>query len=385
MNPLKAPPEGKIFYLFGYPVAHSAAPALHNLCFANWSQQTPLNTYEIWSTSKVTDAVIQTLSRDDCGGSAVTMPIKAAIIPFLDEVSPESRITGACNTIVKVPTNSGYKLVGQNTDILGVRNALLRALRSQFPRMEIPSEASYPSYLGAGGVIIGGGATSRSSAHALTLLGLTPLFLVNRDRAEVRAVQESLPHLDIIHLQSPDDVETYLGQPDSVKVLMVVGAIPSTPPATPQERLVYSIVSTVLTIPYLKPEAPSEGLPIPERRIFLEMAVQTMLALLAQPWRMDGMVSMVSRHVPRSRTSNFVNSVYYKAMIEQGLAQQRMWYMSSPTLQVGSDERIFGPELEQSVRELCENMGDVVVSGEEVDKAMGKDSATQPYARRSAL
>lgn len=45
------------------------------------------------------------------------MPIKAAILPFLDEVSPESQITGACNTIVKVPTpNGGFKLVGQNTD-----------------------------------------------------------------------------------------------------------------------------------------------------------------------------------------------------------------------------------------------------------------------------
>jgi shikimate 5-dehydrogenase len=45
------------------------------------------------------------------------MPIKTAIIPFLDELSPESRITNACNTIVKVPTaNGGIKLVGQNTD-----------------------------------------------------------------------------------------------------------------------------------------------------------------------------------------------------------------------------------------------------------------------------
>ncbi len=44
------------------------------------------------------------------------MPIKAAIIPFLDELSPESKITDACNTIVKVKTPDGFKLVGQNTD-----------------------------------------------------------------------------------------------------------------------------------------------------------------------------------------------------------------------------------------------------------------------------
>lgn len=52
------------------------------------------------------------------------MPLKAAIIPFLDEISEESKATGACNTIVKVPVASSettdttfkYKLVGTNTD-----------------------------------------------------------------------------------------------------------------------------------------------------------------------------------------------------------------------------------------------------------------------------
>lgn len=46
----------------------------------------------------------------------VTMPLKAAILPYLDEISPESRATGACNTIIKVPTATGFKFVGQNTD-----------------------------------------------------------------------------------------------------------------------------------------------------------------------------------------------------------------------------------------------------------------------------
>jgi shikimate 5-dehydrogenase len=47
---------------------------------------------------------------------SVTMPIKVSMLPYLDEISPESKVTGACNTIVKVPTATGYKLVGQNTD-----------------------------------------------------------------------------------------------------------------------------------------------------------------------------------------------------------------------------------------------------------------------------
>lgn len=48
------------------------------------------------------------------------MPLKAAIIPHLDEITPESRLTGAVNTVVRVQTAEGLKLVGTNTDFLGM-------------------------------------------------------------------------------------------------------------------------------------------------------------------------------------------------------------------------------------------------------------------------
>ncbi|KAG6901925.1 hypothetical protein C0995_006636 [Termitomyces sp. Mi166 len=309
------------------------------------------------------------------------MPIKAAIVPYLDEISPESRITGACNTIVKVPTNGGYKLVGQNTDILGVRNALLRALRSQFPTSIISPEASYPAQTGAG-VIIGGGATTRSAAHALSLLGLSPLFLVNRDPAEVEAVQSSFS-LTIVHLKNSEDVERHLGQPESPKVLMVVGAIrefrPShyisisqftsgsaaaTAPVTPQERGVYSTVSTILTIPYVKPAQMDDGLPLPEKRIFLEMAYKPRLTpmlkvALAHGWHgVDGV----------------------QATVEQGLAQQRMWYLSDPSLRAGSDRSVFDIAMEDSTRKLGESMTDVIPAGVEVDRGLLDDVPCTPPA-----
>ncbi|KAH0582102.1 hypothetical protein H2248_011758 [Termitomyces sp. 'cryptogamus'] len=286
------------------------------------------------------------------------MPIKAAVMPYLDEISLESRIMGACNTIVKVPTNGGYKLVGQNTDILGIRNVLLRALRSQFPTRIISPEASYPAETGAG-VIIGGGATTRSAAHALALLGLSPLFLVNRDPAEVEAVQSSLSHLTIIHLKNSDDVETYLGQSGSPKVLMMVGAIPATAPVTPEERGVYSTVTTILIIPYVKPAQIDEGLPFPDKRMFLEMTYKPrstpmLKVALAHGWHgIDGI----------------------QATIEQGLAQQRMWYLSDPSLRAGSDRSIFGIELEDSTRKLGESMNDIIPTCTEVDRALFNDDA----------
>ncbi|KAJ7036568.1 hypothetical protein C8F04DRAFT_1094902 [Mycena alexandri] len=272
-------PPSKQFHLFGFPIAHSAAPALHNHCFNLLGTE---STYTIWSTSKVTQEMLAVIHDKDCGGAAVTMPIKTAIIPFLDELSPESRITNACNTIVKVPTaDGGVKLVGQNTDILGVRNALLSALKDQHPNPPIPSDASatYPpppaSSGPLAGLVIGGGATTRSAAHALTLLGLAPIFLINRDVEEVRAVMDAMPHLSsaggLIHLRDPADVETYLVGENKARILMAVGCIPSFAPQTAAERMVYTTASAVLTVPYVVPTLPSLVLPYPTRRLFLEM------------------------------------------------------------------------------------------------------------------
>jgi quinate dehydrogenase len=109
---------------------------------------------------------------------------------------------------------------------LGVRNALLRALRSQFPTAEFLSNASFSQGNGtAAGLVIGGGATTRSAAYALTMLGLSPIFLINRDEEEVCQVQQSMPSIEFIHLRHPTDVELKLAQPDSPKIYMAVGAI----------------------------------------------------------------------------------------------------------------------------------------------------------------
>ena len=91
------------------------------------------------------------------------MPIKTAIIPYLNALTPEASQTGTVNTIVKAPTSASepHRLVGTNTDILGVKNALLSALRSQHPNILISPHGCYSKNARAAGVVIGGGATTR--------------------------------------------------------------------------------------------------------------------------------------------------------------------------------------------------------------------------------
>ncbi|KAK0440926.1 uncharacterized protein EV420DRAFT_1580945 [Desarmillaria tabescens] len=346
-------PQNKRFPLFGYPIAHSSAPGLHNTCFDALKSG---NRYELWPTSKITDDVLEFIKSDEFGGCAVTMPNKAAIIPHLDEVSPETQVTDACNTIVKVRTENGFKFVGQNTDILGVRNALLNALRDQYPGKELSSQLSFS---------VRGGATTRSAAHALTLLGLSPIFLINRDPEEVRIVMEAMPHLSkkggLIHLKNPDDVEKYLVGPDAYTLVMAVGAIPAIAPVTYAERMVYTTVMAASTIPYKQPTSES-GLPLPIKRIFLEMPYKPRRTPMLQIAEATGW------HV--------INGV--QAMIEQGLAQQRMWYSGIATVEAGSDTTILSKEIEDSARQFAEEMKEIIVHDKEVDRAAGKDAGTVP-------
>lgn len=57
----------KSFKLYGFPVAHSAAPTLHNAVFSSLGEE---KYYEIYSTSKVTQEVIDDIHSDEFGGCA---------------------------------------------------------------------------------------------------------------------------------------------------------------------------------------------------------------------------------------------------------------------------------------------------------------------------
>lgn len=163
-------------------------------------------------------------------------------------------------------------------------------MRFQYPSLDAGSTSSFAS-TGAG-LVIGGGATTRSAAYALNLLGLTPIFLVNRDEAEIKAIQSDLSHLDLIHLTTPEHVEAYLGGSNAVRIFMAVGAIRKCcraacdrfqltfsqlaciKPQTPSERMVYTTASAIFTMPYVLTTPSSlDVLPEPKRPIFLEMAV----------------------------------------------------------------------------------------------------------------
>jgi len=136
---------------------------------------------------------------------------------------------------------------------------------------------------------------------------------------------------------------------------MIVGAIPSVAPVTIEEHMLYTTLSAVLKIPY-KPFSQSGQLPLPLQCLFLEMT--------STP-RVTHLLQMATSH-------GWFTIDGMQSMIEERLAQQRMWFTSTPTLEAGSVVNVFDPEVEASVRDFCENLKSSRRQGVEIDRARKK-------------
>ena len=106
--------------LIGTPVGHSKSPAMYNYCFDKYGLNCAYLAFDV-PMEKVEEAV-NALRTFNVMGANVTMPLKNAVIPYLDEVSAASQAIGSVNTIV----NKDGKLTGYVTDGMGYTGELRR-------------------------------------------------------------------------------------------------------------------------------------------------------------------------------------------------------------------------------------------------------------------
>lgn len=156
-------PQTRCLGILGHPLGHSLSPLLHNRTLQHLNLNYVYLPFEV-DLRNLKDAVasVRVLGM---AGVNVTIPFKEAVIPFLDELSPESSICQSVNVIV----NRAGKLVGHNTDGAGFMQAL----------------SSYPVQNGCA-VLIGCGGASRAIACQLAGSGWERLVLldINLRRAE---------------------------------------------------------------------------------------------------------------------------------------------------------------------------------------------------------
>ena len=106
-------------------------------------------------------------------GLNITYPCKQAVVPLLDELSPEAQAMGAVNTVVI----RGGRLVGHNTDGSGWAWGFRRAL----PDADLGCV-----------VLLGAGGAGSAIAEALLGLGAAQLRIVDVDSARAQALADAL-------------------------------------------------------------------------------------------------------------------------------------------------------------------------------------------------
>ena len=127
-----------IYGIFGHPVKHSLSPDMHNSAFNTLGLNSVYVAFDIdpESIEEATRAIRVMGIR----GINITIPHKQTIIPYLDEVSPDAKLTGAVNTV----KNENGRLLGYNTDVGG----FLRAIRED---LDFSPEGNTLFLIGAGG------------------------------------------------------------------------------------------------------------------------------------------------------------------------------------------------------------------------------------------
>ena len=107
-------------------------------------------------------------------GLNITYPCKQAVVPLLDELSPEAQAMGAVNTVV---IRRDGRLIGHNTDGSGWAWGFQRAL----PGADLGCL-----------VLLGAGGAGSAIADAVLRLGAAQLRLVDSEHARARALADAL-------------------------------------------------------------------------------------------------------------------------------------------------------------------------------------------------
>jgi shikimate dehydrogenase len=160
--------------LIGAPIAQSAAPAMHEQAAAALGVRCHYQLIEVAGADAATlRALLDGVRRLGFAGVNVTFPYKEAVIPLLDELSPDARTIGAVNTVV---VRDG-RLVGYNTDSSGFARAIGDLVAG--------SKHGAVALIGAGGV-------GKAIAFALASLGIAGLNIFDADRVKAEALSSQL-------------------------------------------------------------------------------------------------------------------------------------------------------------------------------------------------
>ncbi len=167
----------KKYLVIGNPIEHSLSPKLHNY----WIKKNNIDA--IYDKKKLDEnklkTIISEIKEENINGINVTVPFKKAVIPFLDELSPEAKDTQSVNTIY---FQNGIT-IGHNTDIAGFELAI------KYAKYDISGKKIF--ILGAGGVV-------PSIIYSLKKMKALKITLSNRTKEKAENLKKLFDDLTIV-------------------------------------------------------------------------------------------------------------------------------------------------------------------------------------------
>ena len=167
----------KKFLVIGNPIEHSLSPKIHN----HWLKEN--NIEAIYDKKNLNEnelkSIISEVKDEKINGINVTVPFKKAVIPFLDELSPEAKDTQSVNTIYLQNGN----VIGHNTDIAGFELAI------KYAKFDLNNKKIF--VLGAGGV-------APSIIYALRKMKVSKISLTNRTKEKAESLKNLFKDLEIV-------------------------------------------------------------------------------------------------------------------------------------------------------------------------------------------
>ncbi len=167
----------KNYFVIGNPIDHSLSPRLHNY----WIKKSNLKA--IYEKKKLEEEQIKDLITDirkkKIYGANVTVPFKNKVIPYIDKLSPDAKLTQSVNTIYL----KDNKIIGENTDIEGFQLGIKSA------KFNITGKKIL--ILGAGGVV-------PSIILGLKNMKVSKILVSNRTKSKAENLKKTFDDLDII-------------------------------------------------------------------------------------------------------------------------------------------------------------------------------------------
>lgn len=163
--------------LIGYPLKHSFSLGYFNEKFRSEGINAEYINFEIPQINDFKEVIEE---NPDLQGLNVTIPYKEQVIPFLNELDPDTAKIGAVNVIKIIRRKNKVKLIGYNSDIIGFTQSIQPLL--------------LPHHRKA--LILGTGGASKAVFHGLKNLGIESTFVSRtRKTSEVLTYEELTPEV----------------------------------------------------------------------------------------------------------------------------------------------------------------------------------------------